>query len=164
MDRRRFLHGVATASALALTGCTAENRPPGDGDGAGDETPTTSPPPTTTEPVTIDDVSFAVTGIEGSGTPGADVSFDTQDGAVRVEGVIQGANGCKTGVLEAVDYDAETDAVTLSVVTADRPDAGDACTQQLVFVSYEAVVSVSGGLPSHAVVTHDGTEVASGTR
>ena len=162
MDRRTLLGRVATASALALAGCTAQNRPTGGGDGGDGDTPTTEP--TTTESVDIDDASFRVTGIEGSGTPGADVSFDVADDAIRVQGVIQGSDGCKTAVLEAVDYDREADAVTLAVITADRPDAGDACTQQLVFVSYEAVVTFTGGLPGHAVVTHDGTEVASATR
>lgn len=157
MDRRTLLRRGVAVSALAIAGCTAENGPSGGGDGAEGETPTT-------ESVAIGDVSFAVTGIDGSGTPGVDVSFDAEDDGVRFEGIIQGADGCKTAVLDAVDYDREADTVTLSVITEDRPDAGDACTQQIVFVSYEATVAFSGGLPSRAVVTHDGTEMTSTTR
>lgn len=164
MDRRTLLRRSAALVALGLAGCT-EGGDPDVGDGSptpgGDGTPTPAPP--TTEPTTVADFTFQVTNIDSAATePTADVTFETGENRVRVTGTIQGSDGCKTAALEAIDYDRAADEVSLSVITEDRPDAGDACTQALVYIDYEATVSFTGGLPSQAAVSHDGDEIASG--
>lgn len=165
MDRRTLLRRSAALVALGLAGCTDAGSP-ADGDGSptpgGDGTPTPAPP-TTTEPTTVADFTFEVTNIDSAATePTAEVTFETGENRVRVTGTIQGSDGCKTAALEAIDYDRAADEVTLSVITEDRESAGDACTQALVYIDYEATVSFTGGLPSRAAISHDGTEITSG--
>lgn len=162
-----MLRRAAVVSVLGLAGCTGDGSPPGaDGDGTptpDDGTPTTEPP--TTEPpetVEIADFAFSVTDRTSSATePTADVTFDAESNAVQFTGIIEGSDGCKTAALDAIDFDRAGDEVTLAVITKDRPGAGDMCTQQLVYISYEATVEFSGGLPSQAAVSHDGSEIAS---
>lgn len=168
MNRRTLLRRAAALGAIGLAGCTGDGAPPGD-DGTStppddgeptptdDETPTTEPP----EPVEIADFDFAVTGRDSSSAPTASVSFDASADEVEFAGTIQGSDGCKTAALDAIDYDRGADEVTLSVITKDREGAGDACTQALVFIDYEATVRFTGGIPSRAVVTHNGEEMAS---
>jgi hypothetical protein len=166
MDRRTFLRLGIPTGAVVLTGCTAGEGPAGDGDDVTTTEPPTTSPPETNPPdeVELQESSFDVTAITGSGTPGAAVTFDAGATAVRVIGTIRGNDGCKTGALEGVDYDRAADVLTVSVVTRDKPDAADVCTQQLVYVSYDAGISFAGGLPGRAVVVHDGSDVAIATR
>lgn len=158
MDRRTLLRNGAAFSALVLAGCTGS--PPG-GDGNETTAPPTTGSPETTE---IADYSFAVTDRTATTTePAAEVAFDAEEGLVRVTGTIEGSDGCKTATLRAIDYNRDADEVHVSVATKDRPGTGEnACTQALVYISYEATVSFTGGIPAAASVSHDGTEIASG--
>ncbi|MBX0322904.1 hypothetical protein EGH21_07660 [Halomicroarcula sp. F13] len=100
------------------------------------------------------DSEFTVTG-RGSGTQASEASVTFGTDAVTVEGTIWGANGCKTAALSSADYDATADELTVAVETVDRDDAGDACTQAIVEIDYEATVQFAAGLPGRVVVTHD---------
>lgn len=166
MDRRTLLRRTALLGAIGLAGCTDGGSSPG---GGGDDTPAdgddpTTEPPTTEPPATgdVDGVDFQVVDVDNTGEPGADVTFDADTNEVRITGTITGSDGCKTAALEAVEHDSGADEVTLAVITKDRPDAGDACTQALVYIDYEVTVTFTGGLPSKASVTHDGRGVTSG--
>lgn len=168
MNRRTLLRRAAALGAVGLAGCTGA--PPGD-DGTDTPTddgePTTAPPttddetPTSEPPVDIADFDFAVTDRDSSSAPTATVSFDASADEVRFTGTIQGSDGCKTAALDAIDYDRGADEVTLSVITKDREGAGDMCTTALVFIDYEGTVRFTGGIPSRAVVTHNGEEMTS---
>jgi hypothetical protein len=165
MDRRTLLRNGAVLTALALAGCAGGGRP-GDGGTPAEGTGTTAPP--TTEPpetIAIEDYSFEVTGRTSATTgPTAEVTVDPDEDGVRVTGTIQGSDGCKTATLRAVDYRRDADEVHVGVATTDRPGTDDkACTQALVYISYQAAVSFVGGVPSLASVSHDGTEVGRGT-
>ena len=161
MHRRQLLRRTPALSALAIAGCAGDSPPAGDGGTPTDDTPTPTPtePPETVE---LAEYHFEVTGRDSSGEGTADVEFDTETYEVRFTGTIQGKNGCQTAALQAIDYDREADEVTLSVRTKKAEGAGDACTQQLVYVDYEATVSFTGGIPSQASVVHDGQPIMSG--
>lgn len=189
MRRRRFLTVTAAASALpALAGCTQSgdrsNDDPNDDATESDSpgTQSTDSPTDTTDtddertdsgdhPTTVvEDVlvnkSFTVTE-SGSGTERneATIDFDAEATEVVVTGTIPGANGCKTAELGAVQYDEQADQLSVTVQTIDIPDSGDACTQAIVEIDYEARFTFAESLPSEVSVTHDGSsgrrEVAS---
>jgi hypothetical protein len=165
MNRRTLLRNGATLTALALAGCSGDGQPgvdPTPTDGTPREGTETTSPPT----IEIADFSFAVTDRTSETTePTATVSFDATEGLVRVTSTIQGSDGCKTATLRAIDYHRDADEVHVGVATTDRPGTDDrACTEALVYISYEATVSFTGGVPSAASVSHDGTEVTSGAR
>lgn len=168
MDRRTLLRNGAALAALAIAGCTG-GQPGGDGtptDGTPGDGSETTAPPTTGSPETIEiaDYSFEVTDRTSAGTePTAEVSFDAAEELVRVTGTIEGSDGCKTAELRAIEYSRDADEVHVGVATTDRPGTGDkACTQALVYISYELTVSFRGGVPAAASVSHDGTAIASG--
>jgi hypothetical protein len=149
MDRRRLLGTVGLAGIAALTGCLA--------DGAGDETPdetTDTPTPQPTPMPTMTETEFTVRESRG-GTQrdSATVSFDGS--TVVVAGTIWGRDGCQTAGLDSATYDGAADELTVAVETLRRADAGDACTQAIVEIDYEATVAFDGSLPERVVVTHD---------
>ena len=126
----------------------------GDGRSGSDGGTDDSPPVLEGSSLTVTDVSAAVT--EAT----ADIAFRTDENEVRIRGIIQGNDGCKTAALGDVTYDSGADALAVDVVTEDREGTEDqACTQELVFISYEATVEFSGGLPREASVSHDGQGV-----
>lgn len=156
MNRRTLLRNGGTLTALVLAGCTGAGSPVGEGD------ETTAPPTSDiANRSRISDSRFAVIDRTAAATePMAGVSFDQSEGLVRITGTIEGSDGCKTAALGAIDYRPDADELQVAVLTNDRPGTGEkACTQALVYISYEATVSFSGGLPSAASVSHDGTEI-----
>jgi hypothetical protein len=107
--------------------------------------------------------SFAVVEI-GAGSPDGDevdIEFDTETNEVVLTGTIPGSNGCATAKLGDANYDAETDTLTVDVVTAAREGTEDkGCTQAFVGIQYSATFSFEGGLPKTVSVSHDGDGVA----
>ena len=136
---------------------SASATPPGEGgtDDSGSDGDTDGSPPTLEgASLTVTDSSSGIT------ETGADIAFRTDTTEVRVRGVLQGDNGCKTAALGEVSYDPEADALGVDVVTVDREGVErQACTQELLFISYEATVEFSGGLPQEVSVSHDGQGV-----
>lgn len=148
MNRRTLVQYLAVGTA-ALAGC-ASGGDPGTGDTSTDTVATDGG----ADQSTVSDSNFTVTGQEsGTQVDEATVQFDAE--TVRVDGTIWGSNGCKTAVLGGADYTANTGELTVAVVTTDREDAGDACTQAIVEIGYEAEVRFEGGRPDTVVVTHD---------
>jgi hypothetical protein len=88
----------------------------------------------------------------------ADAEFNPDAGTVVVTGTIQGENGCKTAALGSASYDPGEDQLFVDVVTEDREDAGT-CTQQLVYIDYEATFSFERGVASSVSVSHNGQGV-----
>ncbi len=108
------------------------------------------------------DSELSVTDVSGSASETtADASFDTEMNTVTVTGTIQGNNGCKTATLGNVTYNESDDHLTVDVETTDREDTG-MCTQQLVYIDYEATITFEKGVPKEISVQHDGNGVMSG--
>jgi len=126
----------------------------GDGRSGSDGGTDDSPPALENSSLTVTDAS------SGVAETGTDIAFRTEATEVRLRGTIQGNDGCKTAALGDVSYDPEADALAVDVITVDRPGTEkQACTQELVFISYEATVEFSGGLPREVSVSHDGQGV-----
>ncbi|QLG63564.1 hypothetical protein [Halorarum salinum] len=171
MYRRGFLSGTVAVSVLgAASGCLDGGTgggvdDPDDGDGTdapadgGNSTPSdddSTPAETGTDgsTLTIADREFVPTGDCGSDDAGtARVEFDGNEATVT--GCITGRNGCQRATLGDVEYDAETDAVTVVVTTTAGEETPDACTQQLVHRAYEVTLSFRERLPSELVVFHE---------
>lgn len=114
------------------------------------------------ETPTLQASSFSVIDISSSSPEHtADASFNPDEETVVVTGTIVGSNGCMTADVGDVNYDAESDQLSVDVVTTKRDDAGDVCTQQLVAIDYEATFSFDGRIPSSVSVSHDGQGVMS---
>lgn len=113
----------------------------------------------------IAETGFAVVGRNGrTDVPRVDVSFETGDDRVVVEGTIRGRNGCQTAELSRVGYDPRADEMTLSVATIDRPGTEtEACSQQLVGISYRATAEFADSVPRSVAVVHDGEDVVAAT-
>jgi len=133
-------------------------------DGAGDGGESSGSEDTTDGSPVLEGSSLTVTDSSSGVTETATgIVFQTDANEVRLRGVIQGNNGCKTAALGDVSYDPEADALAVDVVAVDREGGEkDACTQEIVFVGYEVTVTFSGGFPEEVSVSHDGRGVASG--
>jgi len=160
MDRRTILGTLGSVGIVALTGCLADGGESGTPEnGTASDTATGTPDSTDAPAPELADSGFEITGKEGgSGTDTATVSTD--DLIVTVEGVISGRNGCQTAELDSVTYNAETDELTVAVVTTRRADAGPACTQEIVAIDYVATAEFDHGTPGHVVVTHGDGETS----
>ncbi len=152
MRRRALLGTVSSIGIAALTGCLS--------DGGGDATPSTTgtttgtPTPTSAPDTTLNDFTFTLSERQsGTQTDSATVSVDGD--TVVIEGTIWGKDGCQTARLPRVNYDSESDGLTVPVETTERADAGDSCTQAIVEIAYTATVTFENGLPDTVVVTHD---------
>ncbi len=149
MKRRSLIGQAGTLGLFLLAGCTSNpDRDRSDGDGSDD-------------PVRFVDSAFEVRHI-GAGTQADDATleFDEASQTIRVDGTIWGADGCTTASLDAVEFAAGNDTVTVAVATRDRAGTDDrACTQAIVEIDYTAVLTFEGGLPATATVTHDGRSV-----
>ena len=150
MDRRTLLGSVSAAGVVALTGCLAG--------GGGEDTPsdnrtaTETPTPTPAPEPTLIGSGFEVGSVQ-SGTRADSAMVSTESLDVVIDGVIWGADGCRTAELASVTLnDGE---LTVAVETTEREDAGDACTTGIVEIAYTATVEFSDGLPETVVVTHD---------
>jgi len=154
MHRRTLLGMAATLSPLGLAGCAGDGDS-GDGETPGTSSPTSTPTPT---PPAIEEATLSVRDI-ASGQEVDEATVTAEDGAVVVTGTIWGSDGCKTASLDAAEYDAGADTLSVAIATRDREDAGDACTDALVEIDYRVRVTFSGGLPGTVAVTHDGRAV-----
>ena len=143
MNRRKLLGTVGSAVVVVLTGCL--------GDGTPRDTDT--PAETDAQTPTMTDTEFTVRDSHG-GTQTDSATVAVEGETVVVEGTIWGRNGCQTAELVSADYDAAADELTVAVATTERPDAGDACTQAIVEIDYEARVRFEHGTPGTVVVTH----------
>jgi hypothetical protein len=154
MRRRVFL--AATASVFATGGCLAGGT---ESDGErktpprkSDATPTTTDRPRTGVSPTLVETSFEETGTCES--PGS-VTITPGDGALTVEGCLEGADGCTVASLEAILFDTATESVSVVVGTDDQSGPDAACTQALVNRGYEVSVAFAGGTPETVTVVHD---------
>lgn len=135
---------------------TPSSTPTGDQTGTDVPTETGTDAPTGTPGGTpaIVDRTFRRTGDCRSDEAGtASVSFGAD--AVTVEGCITGNDGCQQAVLKRARYDPSDDTLTVVVTTNAADETPEACTQALVYRSYEATVSFEGGLPAEVSVVHD---------
>lgn len=183
MHRRQVLSAVGAAAVLGLAGCTGSDAPAAERDddeatGTGTETGSGSPTETTDgsatpadddstpdQQVELDSREFTVVDREsGQQRDDARVGYRTETNEVSVEGTIWGSDGCKTAHLAAATYDADEDCLSVAVVTRDRTDAAEACTQALVEIDYEATFGFSNGTPGEVVVSHDERTVESAGR
>lgn len=173
MKRRPFLRGLAAASALATTGCLADDGPAGespDDSPAPTDTPTPMPtddpddtpePTDDTESPTPDDGTATPTGVTGQSltvtasdcgaqTDDAAVAFDGE--TVTVTGTIWGNDACYTAVLADVTYDEP--ALTAVVAAEDDAATDEMCAQCITEIDYEAEITILGGLPDSVTVVH----------
>lgn len=188
MDRRTVLSGCTALAVGGLAGCvsdgageegtgddgagndgdtpewsetaTADERTPGNGTTTDPATERTAPPPATA--VTLVDSSLTVRDVEcGEETDDAAVRFDGETERVVVTGTIWGSDACRIPVLADASYDAQADALSVTVTTGDRgggdrgTDDGVACAQCVTELDYRTTHSFEGGLPGSVSVRHD---------
>lgn len=183
MHRRQVLSGLGAVAALAIGGCTGSDTPAAgrDGDdssdtGSGQRTETTTPTADGSstpadedsapdQQIRLESREFTVVDREnGRQHDDARVGYRTDANEVSVEGTIWGSDGCKTARLARATYDADEGRLSVAVVTTDRTDTAEACTQALVEIDYESTFSFSNGTPDEVAVSHDEREVASTPR
>jgi len=175
VHRRQVLSALGVVAALALGGCTGSDTPAAERDdddssetGSGQRTETATPTAggssTPDQRVGLESREFTVVDRNGRQRDDARVRYRTDANEVSVEGTIWGSDGCKTAHLARATYDTDEDRLSVAVVTTDRTDAAEACTQALVEINYEATFSFSNGTPSEVAVSHDGREVTSSAR
>lgn len=186
MRRRALLRAAALAGVAGIAGCTTDgpsdgSNGGGDGDdgdggaGGGSQSPTDDPTDTPTDSPTdsptdgtsptpgrnglVSD-SFEMTARNcGQGRNTVDVEFDGKE--VRLDGVIDGQNGCYRAEQGAVDYDPEAHRLHVDI-RAFEPEDAEMCTQCLVDIEYEARYVFAGEAPDEVTVAHDGRDIASG--
>ena len=166
MERRRLLQRLAAlGGAGAVAGCLETI--PGSGDDDADDgestgaptgyptaTPTQEPTPAVASETIETERTDCMTGEQGSS-----VSFGTD--RVVVDGKIRSPDPCHEATLETVEYDPDTDRLTVGVgVEAAGADACEAC---LGVVEYRAEVGFDGTLPGHVTVAHVGADGESTT-
>jgi len=158
MHRREALGVTVTLLSGGLAGCAGDG---GSGNGETPDTVSPTPTPTGTPTPTSSTVEEATLTVQNivSGGEVDEAAVTVKDGAVIVTGTIWGSDGCKTATLEAAEYDAGADTLSVAVATADREDAGDACSQALVEIDYRVRVPFPDGSPGTVAVTHDGRAV-----
>lgn len=170
MDRRTVLAASLTAVGSAVTGCLEGTRNSGDGTdptgttepaetdttdggGAGEETTTESPCP--------DDASFSCDAefrvVNETAGLAESATVQMEDNAVTVTGVIQGNNGCYTARLAAIEF--QEDTLSVRVESYEDRDEGTVCSQAVVSLEYEAVITLADGLPGSVHVYHNGEQV-----
>ncbi|WP_135829775.1 hypothetical protein [Halorussus halobius] len=166
MDRRELLAsaGVAMGTA-AFAGCLGEYRDAADEVGettAGDSTETERASGTTGESTTaatgaatLTDASLDVVDSDcGQPANEAEVAFRAADLAVDVAGTIAGSDACYVAELEDASYDAEADALALTVVST-RAEGSEACAECVTEIDYEVTATFEGRLPGTVEVVHE---------
>lgn len=153
MRRRTVLSGLVVALPLSLAGCTGGS-PPSDSNGAD----TTDEPSETDTPdgdtVTPGRISANLVPREACPNPGeATVSFG--DETISVVGCVVGKNGCTVPRLQEVDYDRETEELTVVVASVEEREEDEACTEALVNLGYEVESETAGIEPVSVRVVHD---------
>lgn len=154
IPRRDVLGVAATLLSGGLAGCAGDG-PSGDGETTDTPSPTETPTPTSPA---VEGATLTIRNIAG-GQEADEAMVTVENGAVIVMGTVWGSDGCKTAVLDAAEYDAGADVLSVAVETTDREDAGDVCTEAIVEINYRVSVSVSGERPGTVAVTHDGRAV-----
>jgi hypothetical protein len=145
--------GLPGSITLSHDGETLATATPGDPDGSGPEG----------TPSLVDSEFEVVDAGPGTTEDRVDVSFDPEAGRVVVGGTIPGSNGCMTAALGGAEYRPDEDALSVDVVTTRREGTeGQACTQAILGIDYEARFEFDGGLPETVSVSHDGDGVATG--
>ncbi|MFD1685418.1 hypothetical protein [Halobellus litoreus] len=159
MRRRTVLSGLAVSLPLALAGCTGDSGPddPGGTDTTDEQSETETPsdePDTPDGTVTPGRVSATLVPREECPNPGeATVSFG--DEAISVVGCVVGNNGCNVQRLQEVDYDTETEALTVVVAAVEEREEDEACTEALVNLGYEVDIETDGTSVTSVRVVHD---------
>jgi hypothetical protein len=181
---RRTVIASAVTSAVALAGCIADRNGNGAADDETDDTNGERDEPDD-EPDDGEDDDREMNGTEGEG-PGdgeapegvADVTFEVlnvesgiedesasvtfEDDGLLVEGTITGNNSCYTArIAEMSLSDGE---FTLSVESYEDADEDQMCAQELVDITYEAVVEFDDRGPETVVVEHNSSTVATDER
>lgn len=165
MNRRSLLRRTGALGAVLLAGCTGGDGIGADGGDGGTTTasPTDTPTETTTaapEPVTVVDETIRTSASSCRSTDASEtatVGFDRDSNEVTVTGVLRTSNPCYRAVLDSTRYEADTGTLNLAVRAA--PTDGE-CIMCVGTVDYEAIVTLSGGLPDTVEITHDGQVVA----
>jgi len=166
MDRRTLLTRFgAVLGTASLGGClsqyeeiageagetTTEGTEPTEGTEL-TETPTQTT--TATQRPKLADSSFRLLD-SGCGQPTneASVTFESDGGAVTVEGTIPGSNACYVAKLVDASYDPEAGTLDVTVASMQKEGA-EACAQCIVEIDYEATFTFEGGLPAEVRVVH----------
>lgn len=164
VNRRELLRVAGASAGVLLAGCLDSGNGTTGGDTPGTDSPTPTSSPTASPSPTESSASVSGTSFEvvenacGSGTDAATVSFGDH---VLVTGTIRGQNTCYTAKLEAADYDAEADRLTVRIRSYVPESKGtSACGQCIVTIDYEAEVRFDGDLPETVAVEHNDKEVA----
>lgn len=161
MKRRTFM--ITTAAGLAgLSGCI-DGGGNGNGNGGNNTTGNNSDNDgqNNTGTPELTDTEFEVQDIQsGTEVNEAQVEFDQENSSVGITGTISGSDGCKTAALSNAEYNQEEDELRVEIITRDREDAGDTCTQAIVEINYTATIHFSGSLPHNASVYHNGNMVS----
>ena len=138
--------GLAGCGESGTDSTGVENRPE---TATGTETPTGSvsaaADPTITGSITTENAEC------GSQEGAAGISFDQEEQTVTVDGTISASNPCHEAVLSKARYDAESNAVTVTVTTE---STGEMCQECLGSVEYRATVDFEESLPTDVIVKH----------
>ena len=171
MDRRTALRVVTCAAAPLLAGCTGDGDRPTGSNGTAMPSPqpagsgTDTPTPTTPR---ITDRSFVVTAVECS--PAADSldarftpeppKLDAGTATVEVTGTISGDDACHTARLAGLRLGAGGEVLIVAVESAvPTDDEQTACSQCLVAITYELMVTAAGARPRNVVAIHNSDHV-----
>ena len=170
MDRRELLTSVGAAMGTAsLAGCLSDYRDVAgevgetttEGSGetttrpSASETTTTTATTTATGPTSLAEASLDVLDSGcGQAANEASVGFREADLAVDVSGTIAGSDACHTAKLKDASYDAEADALVLTVASA-REEESEVCADCIAEITYEATATFEGGLPGTVEVVHE---------
>jgi hypothetical protein len=180
MKRRRFLTTIAAGTTVAAAGCvggpsddgsdenggsgtdgdTGNGSDAGNGTDTGNETGNGTDGGTGTPGLTVANAEFTVVASDcGQGTDDSTISYGAN--GVTIEGVASAPNPCYTARLVDAAYDAEADALTVTVESyLPEGEQDTVCAECVADVEYTASVSFEGGLPGRVAVTHGDREVA----
>lgn len=148
MNRRTIIAGIGWALVGTSAGCLGSQAPPA--------APTSDSPASPSGESILTVLSREC----GRGEDRASIRFE--DGLVRIDGVITGANTCETAELESVTLEGSSLRVSIETVP---PETGTpACGQCLTDIEYRVVVRDADITPEEVVVVHDGSVVSQGSR
>ncbi|WP_435361414.1 hypothetical protein [Haloarchaeobius sp. DFWS5] len=154
MKRRQMLKRTAAlVTTGAIAGCLSDS--PSAGGGAEETSDTDSDTETGTDEPTestpaLDDQSIETKSSDCGSGDEAEVSFG--DSAVDVAGKIPASDPCHQATLADVTFDAEADALVVTVGVED--DGSEGCAQCLATVEYAANLGFTNGLPANVEVKH----------
>lgn len=175
---RRAVIASAVTSAVALAGCIDDRNgngveepdderdepedEPDDEEDDRDMNGTEEEGPEDGEaPEGVTDVTFEVLNVE-SGIEDESASVTFEDDGLLVGGTITGNNSCYTARIAEMSLSGGE--FTLSVESYEDADEDQMCAQELVDITYEAVVEFDDRDPGTVVVEHNGSTVATDER